>query len=336
MFEAVLIAIKEALAALKQPELNAVLSHVPAKGDGFHGPNSLPEEPWNTKDDVKTVAEWIRHHVRLVLEALGKDKRAAAILAAMLPKPSLSPVYRADLSGIPAKARAEFERIEKERYRIDPSHCDKRRKILCRNLKKVLAKGPDTYTSCDDRWPAEVKDAYVEAREKTRKASEKRNQVFSGTPAVCLWALWHVWDKVTLRESIPGCPDWPGVEKMANPFGWQPVTARAAFLACVAGIGPDINAAPGKAANSLKRALDKLHKKLEDRAAKEEAAAGDGGEIITAAVAVQDFHVSASTLRKAVKDRHLKDYRPRAKRGTTSPLKLSRAELSRRYTQQKN
>ena len=66
------------------------------------------------------------------------------------------------------------------------------------------------------------------------------------------------------------------------------------------------------------------------------AAAGDGGEIITAAVAVQDFHVSASTLRKAVKARRLKDYRPRAKRGTTSPLKLSRTELSRLYTQQKN
>lgn len=66
------------------------------------------------------------------------------------------------------------------------------------------------------------------------------------------------------------------------------------------------------------------------------AAAADGGEIITAAVAVQDFHVSQRTLREYVKDGRLKDYRPRAKRGTTSPLKLSRAQLSQYFTQRKN
>ena len=59
-------------------------------------------------------------------------------------------------------------------------------------------------------------------------------------------------------------------------------------------------------------------------------------EIITSAVAVKDFYVSRSTLRAAVKAGHLKDYRPPAKRRTTSPLKLSRAELSRLYSQKKN
>ena len=74
--------------------------------------------------------------------------------------------------------------------------------------------------------------------------------------------------------------------------------------------------------------------RLRERADREAQHEGRG-EIITSAVAVKDFHVSARTLRRLVKDGALKDYRPRVKRGTTSPLKLSRAELSRRYTQQK-
>jgi hypothetical protein len=65
------------------------------------------------------------------------------------------------------------------------------------------------------------------------------------------------------------------------------------------------------------------------------AAGADGGEIITAAVAVQNFYVSVSTLRKAVKDGRLHDYRPTAKHGTNSPLKLSRAEIARHFTQRK-
>jgi hypothetical protein len=58
-------------------------------------------------------------------------------------------------------------------------------------------------------------------------------------------------------------------------------------------------------------------------------------DIITATVATEFFYVSRSTLKAAVKDGRLKDYRPRKKRGTKSPLLLSRNEVARHWTQRK-
>lgn len=64
--------------------------------------------------------------------------------------------------------------------------------------------------------------------------------------------------------------------------------------------------------------------------------AAERDEIITGAVAVQDFCVTARTLQSYVHNNKLKDHRPPDKRGTTSPLLLSRKELSQHFTQRKN
>lgn len=83
-------AIDEALAALPRD----LLGHVRGgEGNGVgRGIFTAPEQQLNTRADAEVLWKWIREHLRFVLEALGRDKKAASTLAKMLPTPKrLSP-----------------------------------------------------------------------------------------------------------------------------------------------------------------------------------------------------------------------------------------------------
>lgn len=59
-------------------------------------------------------------------------------------------------------------------------------------------------------------------------------------------------------------------------------------------------------------------------------------DLITSLVAAKEYSVATRTLQRRAKDGTLKDYRPPSKKGTTSPLILSRAEVARLYPRRKS
>jgi hypothetical protein len=256
MFEQPIRLIDQALDALP-PDL---LSHVRAGVGDFAGPGvfSFPEPHWDNEADGEILRRWIRDALRRVLEALGRDKRAAAILAEMLPKPWLRPPYHADLSRISAKARREFARIEREHRRIEPTWPREIKKAYRQGLEEILREGPQAHTRRRE-WPQAVLAACDEADAKADKADEEWCAAFFGAPAVWLWALWHSWPKVTRLQAIAGVPEWPGLKCLAQ-------GKRTLFVTCIdLGIGPRINGSPGVAANTFKRALEQLRERLEGK-----------------------------------------------------------------------
>lgn len=104
----------------------------------------------------------------------------------------------------------------------------------------------------------------------------------------------------------------------------------------LAGLSPQEKEAVRKAEGVLARLLVKIRLKPNSGTALTlTPAAAVEDDRITASVAEQDFYASRSTLRAAVADGRLTDLRPASKKGTTSPLILSRTEVGCHFTQRK-
>jgi len=305
--------IDKALDALdKTPQL---LAHVPAEfPDRPLGQRPLSGEgQFDRATDTQILWQWITGELRLVLEALGKDKKAASCLAKMLPKPYAKPLCYVNPRKLPVPLREEYDRkwAEAERQRLDEytqwiNHWRAEVRALQRQIEQERASGHSTeqaeaklikarnavrnwernirqlpkecgrvraerygkdLASGDWSLWSEAFQAEVEKiAQREKELQHKWEAKFAGEPAVWLWMVWNWYPKCTRFAAPAGLPEWPEFKgggfslplafDILLPIGSypgvpHPLTDREERGLC-----------PGKAANYLKQALEKLRRRL--------------------------------------------------------------------------
>jgi hypothetical protein len=141
----------------------ALLSHIPAPvlvTPSYAGRIREAEIPRD--EDTRDLWQWITQDLRLVLEALGRNKSIAERFARNLPKPYATPVYRINRRTLPKSLQEEYDRLaaedeKQERERIEGA----RRELLAEKEAEESNIAADRAVGKDCR-PAEARLAKVE------------------------------------------------------------------------------------------------------------------------------------------------------------------------------
>jgi len=291
----VIKAIDEALDTLPRDVLSHVRGKAePFPGPGLF---RLPDEEWDTKADVEVAKGWLRERFRLVLLAMERDKRAGEVLAQMLPKPWLWRESEVDLSGVSAKERKAYEQECRKYLRDEQKRLEGMRGQFHDSLEKLeneedtaesaeqtdkqmgylracldciehtlkgvqeSLRGEVPLVPAASTWapwyPPAVQAAIDTAGKKDEPAHQEWDRAIWQVPAVWLWVLWQNLPLLARMPSVPGLPDWPGVNDLSE-------HDRLHFLANTAVyVSRAIICCPGDALGYLKLALEDLRQTIE-------------------------------------------------------------------------
>jgi len=239
MSDKLINAIDIALVALR--ETSGLLAHVPAEfPDDAGGERRFSwEGHCRRKRDTRELWKWIERKLWFVLEGLGEDKGAARCFVKMLPKPYTVPILYIDPKKLPAPLRKQYHQKWPE--------AEGRPRLVRSN-----------WSRGSEAFRAEVK----KIAQRENELQRKWDATFVEEPAAWLWVVWKWYSRCTGNAAPPGMPEWPGAgffHRLAQavllnigsyPGGRHPFSSKDFPGLC-----------PGKAANYLRKALEKLRQR---------------------------------------------------------------------------